>query len=289
MSQALTRSHPAPTGDTLDTPVPYRVVATRYEGPKVGTLLVHPVDGSPPDFEPAQFSMLGVPGVGEVPISISTPVDEHHWHGYTIRREGAVTDRLLRLERGDLLTVRGPFGRPWDIDAAAGRDVVFVAGGIGIAPLAAAVHVVIGHRARFRTVSVLAGATDPSKLVYGHWLDNIRMSGAAENVLCTVDRVLDGEPWEHAVGLVTELIPAVVRGPDTELFVCGPDPMITATVAAARAAGVAAEHVQVTLERNMHCGVGWCGHCQLGPKLLCRDGPVVTAAELGPLLEVPEL
>lgn len=278
-----------PARDALDTPVPYRVVATRYEGPKVGTLLVRPVDGPLPEFEPAQFSMLGVPGIGESPISISTPVDERDWHGYTIRREGAVTSRLLDLGQGDVVTVRGPFGRPWDLDAASGRDVVFVAGGIGIAPLAAAIHLVIGNRSRFGAVSLLAGATDPTKLVYGHWLDNLRVSGAADHVLTTVDRVPDGESWEHSVGLVTELIQKVVSRPETELFVCGPDPMMSATVRAAAGAGVEPGHVQLTLERNMHCGVGWCGHCQLGPKLLCRDGPVMTAAELGGLLGVREL
>lgn len=278
-----------PTHETLDTPIPYRVVGRRVEGPKVGTVLVHPIDGSLPEFEPAQFSMIGVPGVGEVPISISTPVDERSWHGYTIRREGAVTARLLSLDRGDVLTVRGPFGRPWDLDAAAGRDVVFVAGGIGIAPLAAAIHVVLGDRGRFGSLAVLAGATDPSKLVYGHWLDRIGQPPDSADVRLTVDRVPEGERWPHAVGLVTEQIATVVRRPETELFVCGPDRMMVATVAAADALGITPDHVQLTLERNMHCGVGWCGHCQLGPVIVCRDGPVMTASELGSCLEVDEL
>ncbi len=222
-----------PTHDALDTPVPNRVIERRAEGPKVGTLLVHPIDGPLPEFEPAQFSMVGVPGIGEVPISISTPVDERTWHGYTIRREGAVTDRLLRLDRGDVVTIRGPFGRPWDIDAAVGRDVVFVAGGIGIAPLAAAIHVVHGDRDRFGALTVLAGATDPTKLVYGQWLDALRADPRPVDVRMTVDRVSPGEPWDHSVGLVTELLGDVVRRPETELFVCGPDPMMVATVAAA--------------------------------------------------------
>jgi anaerobic sulfite reductase subunit B len=278
-----------PTHDALDTPVPYRVVGRRVEGPNVGTLLVHPIDGSLPEFEPAQFSMIGVPGLGEVPISISTPVDERSWHGYTIRREGAVTDRLLRLDRGDVVTIRGPFGRPWDLDAAAERDVVFVAGGIGIAPLAAAIHVVLGDRTRFGRLSVLAAATDPTKLVYGHWLDRIGQPPDQATVRLAVDRVPDGERWEHSVGPVTELLADVVVRPETELFVCGPDPMLVATVGVARSVGVTADHVQLTLERNMHCGVGWCGHCQLGPLLLCRDGPVMRASEVGSLLEVKQL
>jgi len=276
------------TPGELDVPVPYRIVGRRSEGPKVATILVHPVDGPLPEFAPAQFSMIGVPGVGEVPISISTPVDEREWHGYTIRREGAVTDRLLRLGRGDVVTVRGPFGRPWDLDAAAGRDVVFVAGGIGIAPLAAAIHAAIGDHARFRSVTVLAGATDPTKVVYREWLDRIAQPPASATVRLTVDRN-PGHRWEHAVGLVTELLPAAIRRPETELFVCGPDPMMVATVEAAGELGVAPDHVQVTLERNMHCGVGWCGHCQLGPVLVCRDGPVMRASELGTLLEVSQL
>jgi len=105
----------------------------------------------------------------------------------------------------------------------------------------------------------------------------------------TVDRVPEGERWPHAVGLVTEQIATVVRRPETELFVCGPDRMMVATVAAADALGITPDHVQLTLERNMHCGVGWCGHCQLGPVIVCRDGPVMTASELGSCLEVDEL
>ena len=276
-----------PTHAALATPTPARVLDRRVEGDDVVTIFVHPVEGPLPPFAPAQFSMVGVAGIGEAPISISTPVSEQRVHGYTIRRAGAVTRALVELERGDIVTLRGPFGRPWDLETTTGRDMVFVAGGIGIAPLRAAIEFTTEHRARFGDITVLVGALDPSRLVYADWLDDLRHRDV--RVGLTVDAVADGQTWPHATGFVTTLIDEAVHRPETELIVCGPDPMMRAAIAAAGAAGVGPDHVQVTLERNMHCGVGWCGHCQLGGVFVCRDGPVMTAAELGDRLEVPEL
>lgn len=281
-----------PTHDALDTPVAYRLLDRRDEGVDVTTLFVHPLDGPLPPFEPAQFSMIGVAGVGEAPISISTPVDDDRAHGYTIRRAGAVTNALVDLEPGAVVTIRGPFGRPWDLNSARDRDLVFVAGGIGIAPLRAAIHAAIDDSRRTGSVTVLVGATDPSRLGYADWLDEIERRPANGRPGVIVERTVDAVadlPWDHAVGFVTELVADAVTRPETELYVCGPDPMMRATIAVAASAGIPPEHVQVTLERNMHCGVGWCGHCQLGSLLVCRDGPVVRADELGTALEVPEL
>ncbi len=291
MSPAVTA--PAPPAARLDVPVPYRVVEVRPEAPDVVTLLVRPVDGPPPSFLPAQFAMIGVAGLGEVPISVSTPASERAVHGYTIRRSGAITDALVDARPGDLVTVRGPFGRPWDLDAATGRDVVVVAGGIGIAPLRAAVHELVdrhadgrpdGHTAR---LSVCVGALEPRRLVYRRWLEEL--AGRGVHVHMTVDRVDPGtDDWPGRVGFVTELLRDVVRSPDLCALVCGPDAMMRVAVAELRRLGVAAERIQLTLERNMHCGVGWCGHCQLGGRMVCRHGPVVTAEELGDDLAIEE-
>ena len=273
-----------------DVPVPYRVIARHEETADVVTVRVQPVVGDLPDFRPAQFSMIGVLGVGEVPISISSDTDDRTAHGYTLRRAGAVTDALWGRRIGDVVTVRGPFGRPWDLERADGHHAVFVAGGIGIAPLRAAIdELASGSPVAPRRLSVLVGAATPRDHLYGPWLDELSERGV--EVLRAVDR--SDESWPHSVGFVTDLIaPAVAEWTgtvDVAAYVCGPDPMMAATIDALRWCRVAVDDIEVTLERNMQCANGWCGHCQLGPLLVCRDGPVASAAELGDLLERSEL
>ncbi len=269
-----------------DIPVLYRVVERIEEAPEVVTLRVQPAFGRLPSFLPAQFSMIGVLGVGEVPISISSPVDDRTTHAYTIRRAGAVTSALVDRSVGRVITVRGPFGRAWDLQRVGQRHAVFVAGGIGLAPLRAAIEGVTRGGLADR-VSVLVGSATPKQQIYGDWLTALARDGV--DVRRSVDVGNPSTEWDGHVGLVTDLIPQAIEGPDVVAFVCGPDRMMTATCAALRQAGVALDDIEVTLERNMQCGTGWCGHCQLGPFLLCRDGPVLRATELGDLLERPEL
>ena len=273
-----------------DVPVPYRVVARHVETADVVTLRVQPVVGDLPGFRPAQFSMIGVMGVGEVPISISSACDDRTAHGYTLRRAGAVTNALWDRRIGDVVTVRGPFGRPWELQRAEGRHAVFVAGGIGIAPLRAAIEELSSNTtAAPRRLSVLVGAATPSDHLYEPWLVDLSERGV--EVLRTVDRT--DESWSHAIGFVTELIAPVVAEwtgtVDVSAYVCGPDPMMVATIDTLGRCRVAADDIEVTLERNMQCANGWCGHCQLGPLLVCRDGPVATASELGDVFERSEL
>lgn len=277
-----------------DVPMPYVVTDQTWETHDVITLRVRPMDGPVPTFSPAEFSMIGLAGIGEVPISISSDVDDHAAHAFTIRRAGAVTAALCDRRPGDVVTIRGPFGRGWDLRRSAGRHAMFIAGGIGLAPLRAAInHAVSRTDSGPAMVTVLAGAKDPENLVFADWLDDLAEGGV--HVGLTVDSVGTGAAtWHHRVGLVTELIAdAVVRGggpvDDIVAYVCGPDPMMSATVRVLGRIGVRADQIQLTLERNMQCGNGWCGHCQLGPVLVCRDGPVVNAADLGDLLERSEL
>jgi len=274
----------------VDMPVPYRLVARHEETADVVTLRVQPVMGELPDFRPAQFSMIGVMGVGEVPISISSSCDDLTAHGYTLRRAGAVTDALWNRRIGDVVTVRGPFGRPWNLERAHGHHAVFVAGGIGIAPLRAAIdELASGTPVAPRRLSVLVGAATPGDHLFGPWLNDL--AGRGVELLRAVDRADDS--WPHSIGFVTDLIAPVVAewtgSVDVAAYVCGPDAMMAATIETLGRCRVASDDIEVTLERNMQCANGWCGHCQLGPLLVCRDGPVATAGELGDLLERSEL
>lgn len=187
--------------------------------------------------------------------------------------------------------MRGPFGRPWDLDRAVGRHAVFVAGGIGIAPLRAAIDELAFHRSPRQRITVLAGAGTPTQHLYEPWM--LRLLHEGVDVRRAVDGVGGYFGWSGHVGLVTDLIPEVIGEAavpgSVAAYVCGPDRMMTATVEALESVGVDASDVELTLERNMQCANGWCGHCQLGPLLVCRDGPVVRAADLGDLLVRAEL
>lgn len=276
-----------------DVPRSFRVMSKQTETSDVVTLRVVPVDGQLPTFQPAQFSMIGVMGVGEVPISISSRSADRAAHEYTLRRAGAVTNALADVAEGAVVTVRGPFGVPWNLDRCRSRHALFIAGGIGLAPLRAAIEAVASlpsdHRPR---ISVLVGARNPANVLFGPWLAGLVERGI--EVVVTVDAVLDGIEWSGANGMVTDFIAATIdtmtdAGRQVEAYVCGPDVMMHATVAELGRCGVLPEQVEVTLERNMQCANGWCGHCQLGPLLVCRDGPVVRADHLGDLLERSEL
>ena len=280
-----------------DVTVPYRVIDRVRETHDVTTLRVRPLDGAPPEFLPAQFSMIGLAGIGDVPVSISSPTSETEAHAYTIRAAGAITHRLCAAEVGDVVTIRGPLGQPWDLDGAVGQHLVFIAGGIGIAPLRAAIEHAMAHAEHYSGVSVLVGAKRPEDMVFRTWLEQLREE--RNDVRLTVDRedpggsgsggAMPGVRRNYRIGLVTDLISSVVDSRDTTAYICGPDAMMAAAIDESTRCGLPADRIQVTLERNMHCGHGTCGHCQLGRLIVCRDGPVVTADRLGNALRIREL
>jgi anaerobic sulfite reductase subunit B len=229
--------------------------------------------------------MLYAPGVGEVPVSISGS-GPGRVLAQTVRAVGAVTSALCAFRPGQMIGVRGPYGTDWDVAGAAGGDLLIVAGGIGLAPLRGALLAALGHRDAYRRIVVLIGARSPEDLVFGRELGKWRRHGA--EVELTVDRATVG--WAGHVGVVTQLLHRATVDPGrTTALVCGPEIMMRLTARELLALGVPAGRVRISLERNMRCGVAECGHCQLGPLLLCRDGPVVSYPAAAPLLAVREL
>jgi len=257
--------------DTPILPHLYRLQRMKKETHDTFTLELEPVDGKP-SFIPGQFNMLYVFGVGEVPISISGNPANSGILVHTIRAVGTVTKAMHRLRRGDMLGVRGPFGSHWPIDEAAGNDVMIVAGGIGLAPLRPVLYHLLLHRHDYGNIVLLYGARTPQDLLYKHELERWRGRFDLE-VEVTVDSATGG--WRGNVGVVIALIPRAKFDPlHTTAMICGPEMMMRFTVAELRKCGVAEENIYISMERNMKCGVGFCGHCQFGPTFICKDGPV---------------
>jgi NAD(P)H-flavin reductase len=267
------------------TPLPYRVVRKRRENHDNWTLELEPVDEAIEPIAPGQFTMLYAFGVGEVPISTSGDLERSDTLVHTIRAVGAVTRALCTARAGDVVGVRGPFGNTWPVAEAVGHDLVLVGGGVGLPPLRPVVYHALAHRGDFRRVAVLYGGRTPEDLLFRKELDRWRRE---VDVDVTVDAA--ASDWAGKVGVVTKLIPPAQFDPAGAVaFVVGPEIMMRFTARALLERGVAPERIWISMERTMRCGVGLCGHCQLGPTLICRDGPVYRWDELAQLLEVPEL
>ncbi|GAB1646315.1 FAD/NAD(P)-binding protein [Krasilnikovia sp. MM14-A1259] len=276
----------ATSAATAALPLPYRVVSRRVDTYDTVTLELAHDSGPLPPFAAGQFAMLTAYGIGEVPISLSGGGTSGDRLVHTIRAVGAVTRALTGASPGGTVGVRGPYGTGWDLRDADGGDVVIVAGGIGLAPLRPVVLAALARRDRYGRVSVLVGVRTPADLLYGAELRS--WADAGIDVEVTVDRPDGG--WSGHVGVVTSLLARAAFDPArTVAFLCGPEVMMRFTAQGLLTRGVPADRIKVSLERTMRCGAGWCGHCQLGPLLLCRDGPVVDWAGAEPLLSVREL
>lgn len=254
-------------------PAAYRVRQVRTETSDTFTLELAPIDGSPAlAFLPGQFNMIYVFGVGEVPISISGDPNRRDFLVHTTRAVGAVTRAMHRLRVGDTIGVRGPYGTAWPVEASTGSDIVIAAGGIGLAPLRPAIYSVLSRREKFGRVVLLYGTRTPQDILFRRDLERWRARFDLE-VYPTVDRASGG--WRGSVGVVTALI---ARAPFDALnataFVCGPEIMMRYTVAELQKRGLGDTRIHVSMERNMKCAVGLCGHCQFGPLFICKDGPV---------------
>jgi NAD(P)H-flavin reductase len=261
------------------------VTARRQESHDTVTLELEPPAAF--GFEPGQFNMLRVPGIGEVPISISGDPSRPGPVLHTIRDVGAVTHALCALRPGQRAGVRGPYGTSWPVREAEGGDVVIVAGGIGLPPLRPAIYHVLAHRESYGRLVVLYGARTPADLLFTGELAAWRDRGDV-TVEVTVDTA--GRDWHGSVGVVPDLVTKTVFDPATAFaFTVGPEIMMRFAVRALFAAGVPEERVFLSMERDMQCAAALCGHCQLGPFLLCRDGPVLGYRPLARWMSVREL
>jgi NAD(P)H-flavin reductase len=264
----------------------YRVGRVRRDLADTTTLEVAPLSGPRPSFEPGQFNMLYVFGVGEVAISISGAADEHSFV-HTVRNVGAVSGAIANLQAGATIGLRGPFGIGWPVTAADGADVVLVAGGLGLAPLRPAIHHVLANRQRYGRVIILFGSRHPKDMLYRQELAQWRQRRDVE-VEVTVDHA-DAD-WHGNVGVVPTLIRRVVfDSHDSLALICGPEVMMRFTASALRDAGVSPDRIYLSIERNMKCAIGLCGHCQFGPAFICKDGPVMRLDKITGILAVREL
>ena len=267
---------------------PYRVRAVAKETPDTFTLSLTPdARSNDTTFQPGQFSMLWVFGVGELPISISG----QPWHGdrlvYTVRSVGQATHALVSQTVGSGIGVRGPFGTGWPMEAARGHDVIVVAGGIGLAPLRPVICHILRNRKQYGRLVVLYGSRSPRDLLYRKELASWARQPDTQ-VLVTVD--YGGLSWRGHVGVVTTLFKYARLQPARSVaMVCGPEIMMRFVTRELQIQGLKREDIYLSMERNMKCAVGFCGHCQYGPYFICKDGPVFRYESIRTLLETYEL
>lgn len=283
-------SHAPGSTRDLMAPLPARIVSVKEENFNTHTYTMELLDDEMRRryrWAPGQFNMLYVPGLGEAAISISSDPSAATLE-HTIREVGSVTRAIARLGVGGIVGVRGPFGVGWPLQKLEGRDVVIVAGGIGLAPLRPVVYHLLRHRERFRRIILLYGCRTPADRLYADQLDAWTEGKTSIDVLVTVDNATPG--WVGPVGVVTRLLQRIkVSAERTSVLVCGPRILNRVAAWSFLQLHVPPEQVFVSLERNMHCGFGRCGHCQYGPKFVCRDGPVFCFADIADIFAKEEI
>jgi NAD(P)H-flavin reductase len=286
----MTRKAQALATTTLDPMVPWPVMIRRiiWENDDTFTLTLD-IDAAAEgySFLPGQFNMVYVYGVGEAAISISSDPSRGGTLDHTIHRVGTVTTALAHKKRGDMIGLRGPFGSGWPIDVAKGKDVCIVCGGIGLAPLRPVVYTLLRQRPEFGRLIVLYGGRSPLDLLYRVELEKWANENDVE-VLVTVDR--GDSSWKGHIGVVTSLFSYIkLDARATIAYICGPEIMMKYTIDELERRGLPQEQVYISMERNMKCAVGFCGHCQFGPTFICKEGPVYPLPRIRHLLDIKEL
>jgi NAD(P)H-flavin reductase len=270
------------------TPLPFLVVEKRSETQDTVTLVLSPPEGtSVPRFLPGQFNMLYAFGVGEVAISISGDPAQMRGLVHTIRSVGKVSGALSRKKPGDTVGVRGPYGRGWPLDMAHGKDILIVAGGLGIAPLRPVIYDILNHRELYGRVEIIYGARTPADLLYRDEIQAWRHR-TDMRLQVTVDSA--DRSWYGDVGIVTTRLPDTRFDPSKAVvYLCGPEIMMRLTAQALEMRGVPDASIWLSVERNMKCAIAQCGHCQYGPYFVCRDGPVFSYDKVRPLMTIKEV
>jgi NAD(P)H-flavin reductase len=287
-SESHAPSRPGSAAESPFTPAPYVVERRVVETADTVTIVLKPTDGrGVPSFLPGQFNMVYRFGVGEVPISISGDPNRPDELVHTVRSAGKISDALTKTMPGESLGVRGPYGVGWPLARAEHRDVVIIAGGLGLPPIRPLLYELLAHRERYERVEIIYGARSPKDLVHYDEVQKWRSRGDLR-LQVTVDAA--GRDWYGDVGLVTARIPDARFDPArTVAFLCGPEIMMRLTAQALTTLGVPEESVWLSMERNMKCAVGLCGHCQWGPSFVCRDGPVFCYRDVKRMFAVREL
>jgi sulfhydrogenase subunit gamma (sulfur reductase) len=266
-----------PTGDNPYLPAPARIMRATNLLPDVRLYDVRFVDSSLAEgftFRPGQFVMLSVVGVGEAPFSLPSPPTRRGFFQLAIRRAGVLTDYLFEhVREGDVVGIRGPLGNGFPVDQFEGRDVLLVAGGLGMVPLRGLLNYLIDLRHKFERVTLLYGSRSPDQVLFSEELQSLARRGDAE-VLLSVDRDL-GLPWDGRRGVVTELLDDIeVDVPRTYAVACGPPVFYKFMLERLVKMGFGKDRIFISLERRMECGVGKCGHCAVGYTFTCLHGPV---------------
>lgn len=265
----------------------FRVVSAREETHDTSTLVLEPEDGEELIFRPGQYTMLYVFGVGEVPISISGDPRRPEILVHTIRAVGAVTRALVGMRAGDVVGVRGPYGAGWPAAEAMGRDLLVVAGGIGFAPLRPVLYEAVSNADEDGLVSLVYGARSPSDLLYRDELTAWEVTSGFD-VQVTVD--VSDRDWRGDVGMVTGLLARVTLEPGgTVAMLCGPEVMMKVVARELISRGLPSDDIHVSIERNMKCAIGLCGHCQFGADFACWGGPVFSYAAVADRWQVAEI
>ena len=267
-------------------PLPATITQIQHEAPEVATYNLtfsNETLRQKYRFLPGQFNMLYLPGIGEVAISISSDPGQPDTLSHTIREAGSVTKAIARLKKGGVIGLRGPYGSAWPVDIAEGNDLIFVSGGIGLAPLRPAIFHIINHRQEYGQVTILVGSRTPADLLYPAEFDSWREQDI--EVIVTVDRA--DESWPGRVGVVPMMFYNLRPDPRrTIVFTCGPEIMMRFVIYEALARRIPKERIFVSLERNMKCAIGFCGHCQYGPMFLCQEGPILSFNRIEPFFGV---